>query len=365
MNKNEDILLSRDKNNFNLLRLLAATGVIITHSYALLGLAEKDWLTKITNGLLSFSRLGVYVFFVISGFLIANSLWHSKSIKNFFWKRFLRIFPALIVVLSLTVFLIGPLITSSTLKEYFTRPGTYHYLIGGFFLYDIQYELTGVFKSNPQTGVNGSLWTLPYEWTCYVLLACLIIPLKKWRKTGLVVFILSLLGLRVLIGRYQIFQVIDFLNLDMRQLLLYGTLFFSGALSLELRKYIKFKFIALLLIFLGFCYLSFLNKKIAFYFMLFVVPYITFSLAGAPLPKKIISFFANFDYSYGLYIYAFLIGQILVNFLHEYLTVTSLFTLTFICTLPLAILSWYLVEKPFLKLKKWKWGKKLMIPPAI
>ena len=96
-----DPLITRTSNNFNLLRLLAAFGVIITHSYTLLGFAEKDLLTKMTNGLLSFSRLGVYVFFVISGFLVANSLWNSKNTASFFWKRFLRIFPALFVVLFL------------------------------------------------------------------------------------------------------------------------------------------------------------------------------------------------------------------------------------------------------------------------
>ena len=87
---------------------MATVGVVVTHSYALLGLPEKDFLTKVTNSLLSFSRLGVYAFFVISGFLIANSLWHSENIKSFFWKRFLRIFPALIVVISITTFIVGP-----------------------------------------------------------------------------------------------------------------------------------------------------------------------------------------------------------------------------------------------------------------
>lgn len=352
MQKTEDTLLIRNKNSFNLLRLMAATGVIITHSYALLGLPEKDWLTKITNGLLSFSRLGVFVFFIISGFLVANSLWNSNSIKSFFWKRFLRIFPALAVVLFLATFVLGPLISTSTLKEYFTRPSTYHYVIGGLSLYDTQYSLPGVFKTNPRTGVNGPLWTLPYEWTCYVLLVCLMIPLKKRRILGTTLAIILLMGLRFLIGRYQIFQVINFLNLDSRQLLLFGALFFSGALGLELRKYLGFKPIVFLLLILTTCLLSYLNKNLTFYFMLLVVPYLTLSLAGAPLPQKILTWFSSIDYSYGLYIYAYPVGQIIIHYFNKYLSVPYLIILTILFTLPFAMASWYLIEKPALRLKR-------------
>lgn len=365
MTNTEDILLTKDKNSFNLLRLMAAIGVIITHSYALLGLPEKDWLTQMTNGLLSFSRLGVYIFFVISGFLVANSLWNSSSLKSFFWKRFLRIFPALAVVLFLATFVLGPIVTTSTTKEYFSQPGTYHYFVGGLSLYDTQYSLSGVFKSNPRTGVNGSLWTLPYEWTCYALLACLMIPLRKHRLFGTTLTILVLMGLRFLVGRYQIFQVIDFLKLDSRQLLFFGSLFFSGALGLELRKYLKFRLIVIFVLALALGYLSYINKNLSFYLILPIIPYITLSLAGAPLPQKILTRFSSIDYSYGLYIYAYPVGQILVSCFHKYLSVPSLIVLTTLFTLPLAMLSWYLIEKPFLKLKKWHLGRQAPLPPAI
>lgn len=357
-----DVLLTKSQNNFNLLRLLAALGVIITHSYSLLGFPEKDLLVIMTNGLLSFSRLGVYIFFVISGFLVANSLWNSKDIVSFFWKRFLRIFPALFVVLFLTVFLVGPIFTSITLKEYFLQPGNYRYLLGGSILYDIQYTLRGVFTNNPTQGVNGSLWTLPYEWTLYVILACLVIPLKEKRTFKLARLIFLLLGLRVLVGKYLVFQVIQFLDIDTRQLLLWGVLFFSGALALELRKYLNFRFLISLSLTILLILISFANKKIALHVMLFVIPYVTISLASLQLPKKFMEFFSNFDYSYGVYIYAFLVAQILVHFFGKNLEVWSLALFTSIITLPLAMASWYLVEKPFLKLKKWSFRKEPISP---
>jgi peptidoglycan/LPS O-acetylase OafA/YrhL len=359
-----DPLLSRTDNNFNLLRLLAALGVIITHSYALLGLPEKDLLTQATNGLLSFSRLGVYVFFVISGFLVTNSLWVGGSVTSFFWKRFLRIFPALFVVLFITVFLVGPLFTTASLSEYFLQPDNYRYLLGGSILYDMQYTLLGVFIENPIRGVNGSLWTLPYEWTLYVILACLAVPLKQNRAVKLAALILFFLGLRLLVGRYLVFQVIEPLNLDTRQLLLWGVLFFAGALALELRKYLTSRFLLPLLLVLLLVWISFANKKLALYVMLFVVPYVIISLASLPLPKRIMEFFSNFDYSYGIYIYAFPVGQIVVYFFGKSLEVWSLALVTAATTLPLAMASWYLIEKPFLKLKKWSF-KKESISPAL
>jgi len=348
----EEVLLKKDKNNFNLLRFMAASGVVITHSYALLGFPESDLLSKNTNGLLSFSRLGVYVFFVISGFLIANSLWNSQNLKSFFWKRFLRIFPALAAMLFLETFIVVPFITKSSLIEYFSSLGTYHYFLGGLSLYDTQYSLSGVFKANPHTGVNGSLWTLPYEWTCYVLLACLVVPLKKKRIFGTLVTMSLLMMVRVLVGRYQIFQVVSFLKLDSRQFLLFGFLFFSGVLCLELRQYLKFRPLVAVLLVLGLHYFSYVSRGASFYFMLLIVPYLSISLASAKIPKKITDWFSKVDYSYGLYIYAYFVGQIFVNFFREYLSVAYLAVLTMLFTLPLAVISWHFIEKPALKLKK-------------
>lgn len=344
-----DRLVTREQNNFNLLRLMAALGVIVTHSYSLLGKPERDVLDILTHGLLSFSRLGVYVFFIISGFLVANSLERSKSIRSFFWKRFLRIFPGLLVVLLATVFLLGPLVTELPLREYFGHLGTYRYILGGASLYWTIYTLPGVFKHNLYPGaVNGSLWTLPYEWTCYCLLAILAPLLKKRRIFFLAAFVIFMLGIRVLVGHFRTMQVITFLNLDTRQLTEWACLFFLGAFALDLRKYVRFTFLPALLLLLG----SFLLRgKVAFYWMLFALPYITLWLAEIPLPKKIVRWFSGIDFSYGFYIYAFPIGQVLAGNFKSSLSVPNLALLTITCTLPFAILSWYFIEKPMLRFK--------------
>ncbi|MBP6639782.1 MAG: acyltransferase, partial [Bacteroidia bacterium] len=62
------------KNNFDFLRLIFAIFVIITHLKPLSLRQEGDWLMSLTDDQLCFSYLGVRGFFIISGFLIFQSL---------------------------------------------------------------------------------------------------------------------------------------------------------------------------------------------------------------------------------------------------------------------------------------------------
>lgn len=347
----QERLVSREHNNFNILRLLAAVGVIITHAYALLGLPQFDWLKRTSLGLISFSKLGVYVFFVISGFLVTRSLENSATIKSFFWKRFLRIFPAMVVVIGLAVFVLGPLVTEAPLGDYFTSLETYRYL-GGSFLYFITYSLPGVFLNNPYPGaVNGSLWTLPYEWACYCLLACLAPLIRKRSFIWLAGIAAACMATRTLLGHYQVFLVVPFVSIDTRELLLFAFLFFWGAAAGYVASYIRYNFLAVCLALVALGGLLFFHKKLASYWLLIILPFITVWLAAIPLPAVIRRWFNQADFSYGMYIYAFPVAQLLV-YSYRGFTVTTFALATIFATLPLAMLSWYLVEKPALALKK-------------
>lgn len=157
-------------NNLNLMRLVAALFVIVTHSYALSGSQSGDFLFSITGGQLLFSSLGVDIFFVISGFLIFNSFKHSKSTMDYLWKRCLRIFPGLFAVLSLTV-VFGFFFSSSNLYDYFWLTGNVKtYILNNMSLFNLQPAMSDIFTTNPLPGtINGSLWTLVYEFTLYFL----------------------------------------------------------------------------------------------------------------------------------------------------------------------------------------------------
>ena len=104
-------------NNFNLIRVIAALAVLVTHSFALvMGSGDFEPLRKIVG--ISFGQVAVDIFFVTSGFLVTSSLLKRKSTVEFVWARVLRIYPALWMMLVLTVFILFPLLSDVTYKKY-------------------------------------------------------------------------------------------------------------------------------------------------------------------------------------------------------------------------------------------------------
>jgi peptidoglycan/LPS O-acetylase OafA/YrhL len=150
-------------NNFDALRIAAALTVLVGHAFTLTGTGSVPRV-----GDLPLHSLGVGIFFAISGYLIARSWRRNPDLFRFFRHRVLRIFPALVVVVVLTVFVVGPLFTTRGLNRYFSDPETYEYLQTATLL--ARYTLPGVFEgtAHHSNAVNGSLWTLGVEFGCYV-----------------------------------------------------------------------------------------------------------------------------------------------------------------------------------------------------
>ena len=115
-------------NNFNFLRIFAAVLVGVTHSYAITGNILSEPARQLSNGYFYLSSIGLYIFFFTSGYLVSQSAATSKSSLIFLQKRVLRIYPALIIAVLLSVFIAGPLLTTFTLKQYFTDVDTWKYL---------------------------------------------------------------------------------------------------------------------------------------------------------------------------------------------------------------------------------------------
>jgi peptidoglycan/LPS O-acetylase OafA/YrhL len=142
---------TRIANNFDIIRILFAWFVIVSHSYVLNGEGPTDPLASLTNGYMIFSFIGVKGFFIISGYLIFQSLERSKSILDYLAKRILRIFPALLVVLLLTLFFVY-FIYPPYQGYYLFQPEIYKYFIGNgilfmphFFIKGVLVRLTGKF----------------------------------------------------------------------------------------------------------------------------------------------------------------------------------------------------------------------------
>ena len=176
-------------NNFDILRLLAAWAVLVSHSFALVGEPEPLHWFGTTLG-----NVGVLVFFAVSGLLIRRS-WEYDPVPRDFWtKRALRLLPGLAVVGLATAFVLGPLVTSVSLRTYFSSWETWAYPFRITLLVPFGAGLPGLFEDNEYAGaVNGPLWSLPVEVLAYAGLAALGVTGLLRRRRLLVV--LSVLGL--------------------------------------------------------------------------------------------------------------------------------------------------------------------------
>ena len=153
-------------NEFDTLRIAAAMGVIFSHHFALTGTPAPTWL--------NFGMVGgvaVMVFFTISGYLVTQSWLREPKVLRFLWKRWLRVWPGVLVAVLGNVILFGLLFTALPTREFLLHSQTLDYF-RNLLLYRAYVDLPAVFLGNPYPQVmNGPLWTIPMESLCYVVLA--------------------------------------------------------------------------------------------------------------------------------------------------------------------------------------------------
>lgn len=162
-----DNMIGKRSNNQSFIRFIAAILVIIWHSFCLCGVPNDEIFYRLSGYELSFGRIATSVFLFSSGFFIARSIEKKNRFKEYFKTRAMRIFPLLVIVVLLSV-VMGLFVTSYTKEEYLTNVQTYKYLLNGVLV--LQHNLPGVFENNIYGQVvNGSLWTLPVEFLCYIV----------------------------------------------------------------------------------------------------------------------------------------------------------------------------------------------------
>ena len=328
-------------NNFTLLRHIAALFVLVSHSYELLGVGSREPLVRLTNGLISFSHIGLVMFFFISGFFVTKSLLDSNNIIHFLWKRILRIYPALFPLIFITVFVLGTLFTILPLKEYFLNEQTWQYFIGGVTLIRLRFYLPGVFNGE---GVNGSLWSLPVEFRLYLLLA-LLFAVTFFRRKLLSIFVIAMFIFFFLFVNQEYISVPKWFDVY----IYWGVYFFAGASVFFLKERIKLNILifAALLVLWFFCSniqgLNMLTELIVICYACLLV-----GLKMQPIKKL---FFNQNDYSYSIYIYAYPIQQSIIFLLNHRISPVSLCLFTLAVLVPFCWISWRLIEQPALKMK--------------
>ena len=164
-------LLEGRDNNFNLIRFLAASAVIVDHCFALVA-PEQAAKAFFDVGSLEIGRLAVDVFFIVSGFLVTRSVMTRPTVLDYAVARFLRLIPGLFVACIAIAFVLGPIVSLVSLHDYFTdaRPWLFVPLTASLITHT--HTLPGVFDNVPVSGVvDAPLWTLRFEMGCYVFLA--------------------------------------------------------------------------------------------------------------------------------------------------------------------------------------------------
>ncbi|UPG95342.1 acyltransferase family protein [Luteibacter aegosomatissinici] len=289
------------ENNFLLIRLLAATSVLVGHAYALAPLhceTCKEPL-KAAGGPVPINGLGVLVFFTISGFLILRSAL-KHDVASYLRSRLLRVAPALMICALLTAFVLGPAFTSLSLRDYLASSGVYEYL-GKIVLYfrHAPFELPGVvFTATAHgRGVNGSLWTIPLEVRLYVLALVAGVVVRVTRAPALV----PVLALILLAACFDMSWIVP--NEDGYRL---AWAFALGSVMYATRAWLPMHggIAGGLLIAWWVCR----DQPVGIALFLVATAYAT--IYAAFLPPLRLPNWVN-DYSYGIYLYGFPLQQVL------------------------------------------------------
>ena len=342
---------------FDFLRIGLAVSIVLTHAALLTG---RTWIRDSPLWFVEYAL--VPMFFVLSGFLVAGSAMRL-SLGNFLTNRGLRIIPALAVDVVVCALVIGPIMTTLPLWQYFTEPDFYRYFlnISGW----IHYSLPGVFKDHFNQRVNGALWTVPYEIFCYIIMSFLIV--SRWimqpRMIAGLAIGLFIAGLAVQYGVPKDHSIMSrglrFLVVNRGSQLLLAFLF--GILLYRWKDRITYswKVFWVCCAVCGFAVFlldsSSLNEVPNRAIVLPALAYITVFVGLSPVPIPRI--FHTGDYSYGIYLYHDPILQVLIAFLPVAFIGSGLGWFGLVALgVPIVALwaafSWHVVEKRILALRK-------------
>lgn len=323
-------------NNFDAIRITAALAVLVSHHYALTAQAEPSFL-----GLHTWGGMAVIVFFVISGYLVTSSWYNDPNFIRFCQRRALRIWPALTVVVVLTAYGLGAWVTNLPLMEYWAHRATLDYLLT--LKMQVHFVLPGVFEDNPYPrGVNGSLWTIPLEVRCYVVMA--IAGLMGLMRSKNVWMLLIAVCMAWFLAKG---------SADMTGKLNYGrelsAYFLAGSALYVLQpRWERNPYVWILIAFTG--AMALWASGLRHSALLIMLPILVLYVGTRSTP--VVRRFGRWgDPSYGIYLIAYPVQQSIIHFFWPELGFWSTMALATVITVVLAYLSWHCIEKFALKFK--------------
>jgi peptidoglycan/LPS O-acetylase OafA/YrhL len=335
-------------NNFGALRLLFACLVIVGHSFEqTAGGWPSEILTRIT-GTLDVGEVSVDGFFLISGYLITASYYGSSSVKSYLIKRCLRIHPAFAIATLVSIFVFAPLsggwelFADYTWKDWLKIPGKILILSEPW--------VEGAFRSlqdpTSQAPLNLPTWTIRYEFICYltVPVAAYCGLYKRNIFAGVVAILLSVYFLI----QYQKFH--DNYDSDYMSIIRFLTTFSVGAAFYVHREQLVWNKKISLICTILLCSLI-TNAYWAREVLILCGGYLMFNFALNFKHAFINNIGRTNDISYGVYLYAWPFQMLLIKY-HPDISPWTLTAYALVFAMVMGYLSWKLVEKPFMQMKR-------------
>ncbi|ASW91991.1 acyltransferase family protein [Mycobacterium marseillense] len=331
-------------NALNAWRLTLATSVIVGHSYTLTG---RPVPTGIVGSLLGSG--GVDGFFALSGFLITASWLHHPHLRDYLVARALRILPGYYVCIVVTAFVIAPIavaIQGGSAMKLLLSTAPVEYVVVNIAVATLKVDVGGTPTGVPHPGTwNSSLWTLMFELGCYFAVAALgMAGLANRRWVSPAILVVAVVGEALTppmgIGQPMTSQLAS-------ATARFAVMFAAGALLYQWRDKIPARWslvaVSAAVVALG-------GSLLPHYRLLGGIPLAYAVIAsGALIKSKRLRL--TTDLSYGVYIYAFPIQQLLVICGVGKLNTIVYATVATLATLPVAAASWFLIEKPAMSLK--------------
>lgn len=330
-------------NSLNLIRLTLSLAVLVHHSWPLSGTPGEPIFAGDTLG-----GWAVSGFFVISGYLITGSRF-SHGLGDYLVHRVARIMPAFIICLLVMVVFFAPigyLVAKGSLTGYFgTATSPLNFVFSNLTLKMNHYDIAGTPLNVPYAGAwNGSLWSLYYEFLCYLVVAVLgcfaIFRKSPWAIT--LFFAASVLAQANIefINKYTNGNFDVVLLLKLLPYFLGGAVVFAwkSRIGIHWAPAVACLLISILMVSAFPSWGGQASGALIAYGTLWISSWL-------PQPQ----FIATNDVSYGVYIYAFAFQQLLAVFgAHQWGLV--LFSLAAAAlTIPTAIASWLLIERPVMR----------------
>ena len=332
-------------NSFGVVRLLAATLVVFSHATAIVyGDAVKEPLAELTGHTLGWHA--VNMFFCLSGLLIMASMERTSSTLQFLWARFLRLYPA-IFALILFMFGIGAMMSSEPFSFFTLVDLSARTLL----LFGDSATLPGVFATNPLFDVlNSPLWTLRFEVFCYLFLAASFATFAAFKERLPAFLSFKVISLAIMIAcvlHMSFFYDEKTATID-QHIGRFVFAFFTGACAWQWREALRPNVVGLSL--LAALNVGLIGAEIYYApIQILMASYLALYIGSLNF-GKIAQFTDRQDYSYGVYITAFPIQQIVYIALPEASPLIN-FAISMLIALPVSALFWNLIEKPALKLK--------------